>query len=99
MSEASPAIIGAAQSARTEARRSHVLALQRVRRQRLRRIDYYPDEAAAAIIEKLRVRRAGTPASPRRNTPHARLRLDRRVDKPAPPLAAPSVVHPGNRLP
>jgi hypothetical protein len=56
-------MIGTAQSAGTDTRRSHVLALQRARRQRLRRIDFYPDEAAAAIIEKLRVPRVGGDAS------------------------------------
>ena len=56
-------MIGRAQSAGTDARRGHVLALQRVRRHRLRRIDYYPDEAATAIIEKLRVPRVGGDAS------------------------------------
>jgi hypothetical protein len=63
MSEASQAMIGAPHSAGADARRGHVLALQRARRNRLRRIDFYSDETTAAIIEKLRVPRVGGDAS------------------------------------
>jgi hypothetical protein len=34
-----------------------------LRRHRLRRIDFYPDETTAAIVEKLRVPRVGGDAS------------------------------------
>jgi len=45
------------------ARRTHILALQSARRSRLRRIDYYADEAAEAIIDKLRAPGIGGDAS------------------------------------
>jgi hypothetical protein len=44
-------------------RRTKILALQSARRSRLRRIDYYPDEAAAAIVDKLRAPGIGGDAS------------------------------------
>jgi hypothetical protein len=44
-------------------RRTRILALQSARRSRLRRIDYYPDEATAAIVDKLRAPRIGGDAS------------------------------------
>ncbi len=43
--------------------RQRILSLQRERRKGLRRIDYYPSETAAAVIEKLRMPRAGGDAS------------------------------------
>jgi hypothetical protein len=43
--------------------RERISKLQRERRHRLRRIDYYPSEDAAAIIDKLRTRGAGGDAS------------------------------------
>jgi hypothetical protein len=45
------------------ARRRRILVLQSARRSRLRRIDYYADETAAAIIGKLRAPRVGGDAS------------------------------------
>jgi len=44
-------------------RRTRILTLQSARRSRLRRIDYYPDEAAAAIVDKLRAPGIGGDAS------------------------------------
>jgi hypothetical protein len=44
-------------------RRNRILALQSARRSRLRRIDYYADEAAEAIIDKLRAPGIGGDAS------------------------------------
>jgi len=44
-------------------RHDRVLTLQRDRRQQLRRIDYYADEAAATIIDKLRAPGIGGDAS------------------------------------
>ena len=44
-------------------RRERILKLQRDRRRALRRIDYYPSENAAAIIEQLRTGRYGGDAS------------------------------------
>jgi hypothetical protein len=44
-------------------RRTRILALQSARRSRLRRIDYYVDEAAEAIIDKLRAPGIGGDAS------------------------------------
>ena len=42
---------------------AHKLELQRARRHRLRRIDYYPAEDAAAIVDKLRTPGIGGDAS------------------------------------
>src|SRR5215831_19072094 len=44
-------------------RRNRVLELQRARRRSLRRIDYYPSKAVAAVIDRLRMPRAGGDAS------------------------------------
>jgi len=40
-------------------RRERILRLQRERRRSLRRIDYYPSRAAAAVIDGMRTRCAG----------------------------------------
>src|SRR5215471_5460378 len=40
-------------------RRNRVLELQRARRRSLRRLDYYPSKAVAAVIDGLRMPRAG----------------------------------------
>jgi hypothetical protein len=44
-------------------RRARVLGLQRYRRARMRRIDYYPPPEGAAIIDRLRTHRTGGDAS------------------------------------
>jgi hypothetical protein len=44
-------------------RRARALKLQRKRRQSMRRIDYYPSEAAARVIDRLRTRAVGGDAS------------------------------------
>src|SRR3954462_1148428 len=44
-------------------RRNRILELQRDRRKRLRRIDYYPSYTAAALIDQLREHGAGGDAS------------------------------------
>jgi hypothetical protein len=44
-------------------RRARISTLQRERRHRLRRIDYYPSEDAATLIDKLRTRGVGGDAS------------------------------------
>jgi len=44
-------------------RHSRALVTQKDRRKRLRRIDYYPDDAAAAIVDKLRAPGIGGDAS------------------------------------
>ena len=44
-------------------RHDRALTLQRGRRKRLRRIDYYPSEQATALIEHLRTPRCGGDAS------------------------------------
>jgi hypothetical protein len=44
-------------------RHNRALELQRARRRKLRRIDFYPCEAAAAVIDELRAPRVGGDAS------------------------------------
>jgi hypothetical protein len=44
-------------------RRERILAQQRERRRSMRRIDYYPSDAAAEIIDRFRGRTAGQDAS------------------------------------
>jgi len=44
-------------------RRNRALELQRERRKRLRRIDYYPSEPAAEVIDGLRANQVGGDAS------------------------------------
>jgi hypothetical protein len=44
-------------------RHDRALTLQKDRRKRMRRIDYYPDEPAAAIVDKLRAPGIGGDAS------------------------------------
>lgn len=44
-------------------RRARILEGQRWRRSRMRRIDYYPSEEAAAVIDRFRTRYAGGDAS------------------------------------
>jgi hypothetical protein len=44
-------------------RRARILEGQRERRKQMRRIDYYPSEAAAAVIDRFRVPRVGGDAS------------------------------------
>ena len=50
-------------SAMPEGRRSRIAAVQRARRSRLHRIDYYPSEAAASLIDSLRKPSLGGDAS------------------------------------
>ena len=47
----------------TSWRHDRALTLQKDRRKRMRRIDYYPDERAAAIVDKLRAPGIGGDAS------------------------------------
>jgi hypothetical protein len=58
-----PVITAQDRSERQAWRRERISNLQRERRHRLRRIDYYPSEDAAAIIDKLRTRGVGGDAS------------------------------------
>ena len=51
------------QQASTNDRRSRILALQRARRSRMNRIDYYASPEAVAIIDQLRIPRTGSDAS------------------------------------
>jgi hypothetical protein len=44
-------------------RHDRALALQKDRRKRMRRIDYYPSEEADAVIDRLRMPRCGGDAS------------------------------------
>jgi hypothetical protein len=52
-----------AQADHTEERRQHVLQLQRRRRAKMRRIDYYAGPEAVAIIDSMRTQRVTGDAS------------------------------------
>lgn len=58
-----PIITAPNRAERQAGRRARILTLQRERRQRMRRIDYYPSENAAAIIDTLRTHGVGGDAS------------------------------------
>jgi hypothetical protein len=44
-------------------RRARILEQQRERRKQMRRIDYYPSEEAAAVVDRFRIPRVGGDAS------------------------------------
>jgi hypothetical protein len=58
-----PIITAQDRAERQAGRRERILTLQRERRHRLRRVDYYPSENAAAIIDPLRTHGVGGDAS------------------------------------
>jgi hypothetical protein len=61
--QATPIITAQNRAERQAGRRERILTLQRERRHRLRRVDYYPSENAAAIIGTLRTHGVGGDAS------------------------------------
>src|SRR5438045_17847 len=63
ITERLPETMGGQAADRSQTGRDRILTLQRDRRKRLRRIDYYASAEAAAIIDRLRAPRCGGDAS------------------------------------